>query len=433
VVVTPNRCVCDIRVTKACGFRCCLRWAGLGMRRVLSTRVMCVFGLVACVVLAGGCVPVQVGEVPSGDEGEGGAPPGDIQILALEVGALRVHPGGETWIECSVADPDDGSLAYEWSATGGTFSTAPGSEMTWVAPEANGDWVVVVTVRDPAGNSATESVTLTVGENVAPTIRSVLASASEVAAGGSALITCVADDPEGDVLAYSWSAADGEVTGTGSNVTWFAPDPLPGQPAEYPIVVTVDDGYGGTDSATITLDVEVADTIKEFAPMAGWSWTACTDGTTSNRIVRAGDGDDNEGYRAFWTYDLERLRGAGVVRATLVFTTAFISASAQAHAEDNPFNAPRGLGPLHVYRVSYERDGLAVYDPERVTELTSEGLWQPPDAIDVTDAVRVFEAEAAEDELFQVMAAFERDTNRNMFGEYIVWSDVILRVYYSGD
>jgi hypothetical protein len=67
-------------------------------------------------------------------------------------------------------------------------------------------------------------------------------------------VTCVASDPNGDTVNFSWHATSGAITGTGSAVTWVAPSVLHGysgpEPAMFAISVTVDDGKGGTDSAT---------------------------------------------------------------------------------------------------------------------------------------------------------------------------------------
>lgn len=390
-----------------------------------------ILGIAAALLLAAGCVAPSDGS-SGGDDASPTAPEQSeslLEIVSLESGASRVPPGGETWIECTVCDDAAEVLTYQWTATGGSFSSEPGSRMTWVAPDRTGDWIITVTVTDSAGNMATGSISVAVGANMPPVVRSLYAGSATVLAGESTLITCIAEDPEGQQLTYSWSADGGQITGAGPSVTWFAPDP-PAQPTSYVIVVTVEDVHGARSTEQVRVNVDVPRGMKVFSPSPGGSWTVCSDGTTTTRTMRAGDDNDNKGYRAFWTYDLSSVRGASLVKATLEFSTGFISASKQALAEDNPFNEPRGMGPLHVHQVRYELDGLALYDPEPVTELTATGLWQPPDEIDVTEAVRNVARGAAPSDQFQVMAAFEQDSNDNMFGEYIVWSKVVLRVYY---
>jgi hypothetical protein len=65
--------------------------------------------------------------------------------------------------ECIVADTRF-ALSYEWSCDAGSLSdiAAYGSMITWTGPDTSGQATVTVTVSDIAGQTATESVTLTV-------------------------------------------------------------------------------------------------------------------------------------------------------------------------------------------------------------------------------------------------------------------------------
>jgi hypothetical protein len=66
-------------------------------------------------------------------------------------------------------------------------------------------------------------------------------------------ITCNASDPDGDVLAYTWSATGGTISGTLNNIAvWKAPDFV----GEFTVSVTVDDGKGGTVAKSCTLSVQ---------------------------------------------------------------------------------------------------------------------------------------------------------------------------------
>lgn len=406
------------------------------MARISAVLSLCV--VLLAIPLLSACAPTpddaSLPLLPEGDESEesqtaqaGNQAP---QILKLGVGSSRVSPGAETWVGCTVFDPESDDIQYEWGATGGSFDTPPGKNMTWVAPKRKGEWVITLTVRDSAGNTATESLTVTVGENKTPLIHSVAPSSMSVVGGRSALITCIAEDPEGSPLDYAWNADCGELTGAGSRITWFAPISLPGSNNTCTVTVSVDDGEGGIAIANVVIPVEFPHLVEEFAPVLLESGTVCTNGTTTNSRARAGDDDDNNGYRAFWTYDLYRLRGTEVVEATLVYRTAFVAASQQALDDNNPFNKPRGLGTLNIYQVRFDPGGLPSYDVEPLSQLTETGLWGPPIEIDATMPVQRIGEGSATDDRLQVMAAFQRDSNKNMFGEYISWDSVILRVSY---
>ena len=77
----------------------------------------------------------------------------------------------------------------------------------------------------------------------------------EVERGGEAMLTATASDPEGDPLAYSWSASDGVIAGPDDTaaVLWTAPD----QAGTVTISVRVSDGKGGAAEAQVTVDVLV--------------------------------------------------------------------------------------------------------------------------------------------------------------------------------
>jgi hypothetical protein len=402
-----------------------------------------IYRLSLCVVIvllvSGACAPVADDDTQGDtqDEEESREPQGGQtgnrppQILRLETGSPRVSPQTETWVGCTVFDADGDALLYQWGATGGSFSTPPGSHMMWVAPDRTGDWTITLTVTDSAGNAASRSITVTVGENKPPAIASLAPLSPTVMAGHSTLLTCLAQDPEGQMLAYSWSADCGELTGEGPRVTWFAPTSFPGNAGECAVNVIVSDGEDGIAFAKVVIPVVFPGRTEEFTRLMAESGTVCTDGSKTNSRARAGDDDENQGYRAFWTYDLYRLRGAEVAEAKLEFTTGFVSASQPALDDNNPFNKPRGLGTLHVYQVRFDPGGLPIYDIAPMAELTDAGLWHPPTEIDVTAPVKRIAAGSATDTRLQVMAAFQRESNKNMFAEYITWDSVILRVSYT--
>jgi len=57
--------------------------------------------------------------------------------------------------------------------------------------------------------------------------------------------TCIASDPDGDNLTYSWTADNGTISGNGAMATWVSPVTM----GKYNITVTVGDGKGGEATA----------------------------------------------------------------------------------------------------------------------------------------------------------------------------------------
>ena len=81
-----------------------------------------------------------------------------------------------------------------------------------------------------------------------------------VEVGRTSTVTADASDPDGDPLRYKWSAPAGKLSNPSDRQTpWTAPM----QEGPVPITVTVDDGKGGTDSDTVTVQV-IRPAVKEF-------------------------------------------------------------------------------------------------------------------------------------------------------------------------
>jgi hypothetical protein len=56
---------------------------------------------------------------------------------------------------------------------------------------------------------------------------------------------------KGQSIVYKWVSTDGTITGTGPTVTWKAPN----QYGKFHVMLTVQDGNGGSETATIDLTV----------------------------------------------------------------------------------------------------------------------------------------------------------------------------------
>jgi opacity protein-like surface antigen/outer membrane protein OmpA-like peptidoglycan-associated protein len=70
--------------------------------------------------------------------------------------------------------------------------------------------------------------------------------------GDSIMLHAIGSDPDGDTLAYTWTATNGQVQGTGTDARWTQGNMGPGGST---VTVHVDDGYGGTANASVDLKV----------------------------------------------------------------------------------------------------------------------------------------------------------------------------------
>lgn len=94
--------------------------------------------------------------------------------------------------------------------------------------------------------------------NHLPTITSLTANPqSPIEINQNTIITCSASDPDGDSLTYAWTKTGGEITGTGSVITWIAPDIA----GTYTITCTVSDGRGGEVNDSVSIVVSESEPI----------------------------------------------------------------------------------------------------------------------------------------------------------------------------
>ena len=85
--------------------------------------------------------------------------------------------------------------------------------------------------------------------NRRPIITSLEAEAEWTAPLGSLQVTCTVSDPDGDELSCEWTTTGGNISGTGHEVIWTAPEEV----GMYDITVVVDDGHDGEDAESLTL------------------------------------------------------------------------------------------------------------------------------------------------------------------------------------
>lgn len=159
---------------------------------------------------------------------------------------------GSCQIVCTASDADGDELSYNWSASGGEIN-GEGATITWTAPLSAGSYNITVTVTDGHGGQAMEWKIIEVRANIPPTISSLVADTDWTTPSGSIQVTCTASDHDDDELSYEWSTDGGDISGTGPEVTWTAPEEV----GAYDVTVVVKDGYGGEDIGKLPLSVNL--------------------------------------------------------------------------------------------------------------------------------------------------------------------------------
>ena len=109
-------------------------------------------------------------------------------------------------------------------------------------------------VKDNEGNSDSLTVTIEVVDiiNISPKIISLTANNRYIGTNQTVSVFCDAEDENEDLISYFWSSDHGSINGSGSNITWKAPD----TEGIYFIHVTVDDGKGLTNHGQIPILVK---------------------------------------------------------------------------------------------------------------------------------------------------------------------------------
>jgi hypothetical protein len=82
-------------------------------------------------------------------------------IASLTPSSTDLAPEDSCTIGCVASDADGDTLAYAWTATGGTIS-GTGNSVSWEAPATEGTYNVSVSVSDGKGGTASDSCDITV-------------------------------------------------------------------------------------------------------------------------------------------------------------------------------------------------------------------------------------------------------------------------------
>ena len=163
------------------------------------------------------------------------------------------------------SDPEEQDLTYEWAQTTGPdvdLSDAETAQSTFTAPEVEEETELgfELSVTDPDDNSATASTTVTVrpqSANDAP-VASVAQGDRTVDPGQAVLLDgATSTDPNDGTLSFQWEQTGGpevELTGADTSAAGFTA-PEPDEETTMEFALTVADGQGKTDTATVEITV----------------------------------------------------------------------------------------------------------------------------------------------------------------------------------
>ena len=145
------------------------------------------------------------------------------------------------------SDPDGDSLTYAWDW--GDSSAASSGTSPSHTYAAAGTYSVKLTASDGRGGSAVKTLSVTVVAST-PGNRAPVATFTLSASGLTITPTNTSSDPDGDPLTYSWDWGDSTPVSSGAN-----PAHTYASSGTYTVTLTVNDGWGGTQTATRSVTV----------------------------------------------------------------------------------------------------------------------------------------------------------------------------------
>ncbi|MCX6005376.1 MAG: hypothetical protein NT082_06875 [Chloroflexi bacterium] len=191
-------------------------------------------------------------------------------VISTIAGALEWKPGQEGIIRCPVSNPDNDAITFVWSAENGTIK-GEGEQVTWVAPDAEGEYAITVKVVDGRGGEATATrkfkVTTNPYGNIEPdkTIylkfnlpsNDIVKESRRVRIWTTSIIECIPQNGDLEQLTFKWTAHEGKLAannleaGKADSVGWIAP----GQAGKYTVSVIVTDNNGNEGMGEVEFDV----------------------------------------------------------------------------------------------------------------------------------------------------------------------------------
>ncbi len=371
----------------------------------MDRRIILVAVSISLALLSSGLVSCAKVEAPQGNQ--------QVSIQSLNPVQNQTLPGGTVAIESSVINPGNGPLTYKWSASGGGFGGS-GQNNIWQAPPQSGVYEITLTVEDGKGGVARSRTSITVSSNRAPAITNLSTDRQNITPGGSTSVTCVANDADGDIMTYSWNAADGTISGTGNKISWISPNKV----GDISITCVVSDGKGGEARQTVLVKVAPADSSITINLVREESGSVSSTGVKDTNRLRAGDDEKNLTYRAFFSFDVFGLNKTNVRQAKLKFGPGKITG--------DPFNA---LGGLRLWKVNYG-EGLPDYNITGDNFFSAGALFNSaPNEVDVTTEITGLVAAGAG--RLQLEALFNKGSNSNNSIDYVEWPDLTLLVSFA--
>lgn len=188
-------------------------------------------------------------------------------VITVNAGADRNgQSGGSVRLLPTVADSEGDPLTYNWTCSAGSLSSSTALSPTLSLPtvSANTPVTCTLTATDDGGDSASDSVVITVtGGSSDSQNHNPIANAGEsktAFSGKTVSLLGDATDQDGDPLTYSWSCDSGRLSNSAIlNPVFTAPTVASETNINCVLVVTDSKGGTGTDNVYVTVTTTTQD------------------------------------------------------------------------------------------------------------------------------------------------------------------------------
>lgn len=237
------------------------------------------------------------------------------------------------------------------TALGGGLDLTLSKHLAWRVLQAD----YLLTKFDDGGNNHQNNFRIATGlvfrfgggpppppPNHPPTV-TLSANPNKLTVGDSAVLQAQASDPDNDALTYTWTSTCGNVEGTGAEVHLNSAGVAPGT---CTATVKVDDGKGGTASASTDVTVEAKPNRPPTVSCAASPQTV-TAGQPVN-LTATGNDPDNDQLTYSWTSSGGKVTGSG---AQAQFDTTGLQPghyTVTCHADDGKGGTADGTADIEV-------------------------------------------------------------------------------------
>jgi PKD repeat protein len=279
-----------------------------------------------------------------------------VAVLQYQVSADSPYTVAFTGMASS--DSDGEIASYLWNFGDGTTGSGPALSHTY---SVKGQYTVSLTVTDNSGAIALDVVSVTISgdvENIPPAATFTAAVSPDNAALWR-FDSTGSEDPDGEIVSYSWNFGDGEI-GTGTTIEHrYLTSGV------YSVTLIVLDNDGETAKKVVDIEVTVPPFVMETGEISvggSWQWVEFSL-PIENPVVIADPASDND-------------KTAGVIRIADVQRTGFNIRFQNWEYQQIEEHAMETVGYIAMASGSYELENGAKLEAGTFTTADTESFAQ---------------------------------------------------------